>query len=162
MTLHIGKLFYQRGSTKLTVGQLLYSTRDIKYITRFFGMIVVLATTAHSIILGTLIFHTGSAAFKTVTTPSSELAQLGCFCSCVVLFHDLGYAPSEPDNEIPSFDVFLRLYWFYSCQPCCRFGSFMALAGAWVGKWQEESIGQGSQLIKILGSHLEARAGLMF
>jgi hypothetical protein len=77
-----------------------------------------------------------------------------CFCSCLVLFHDLGYASSELDNEISTCDVLLRLHWLYLYWTRCCVGWSMAVAGARVGKWQDESLGEGAHLNKILRSHL--------
>ncbi|CEJ57203.1 hypothetical protein PMG11_05904 [Penicillium brasilianum] len=84
ITLHIGKLFYQTGATKLTVGQLLYSTRDMKYLSRFFGMILVLSSTAHLMLISRLISYADYAAFKALKVPCLELVQLVSLTASIV------------------------------------------------------------------------------
>jgi hypothetical protein len=138
ITLHIGKLFYRTGTTKLTVGQLLYSTRDVKYLARFFGMLLVLATTAHWVLFIRLIYHSGPAAFKVMTAPSSELVQLASLIVsvlawCCFTIWDMRRVNLTTRSPLVMF--------FCGSIGCIFIGPAAVLAGLW--QWRERELENG-------------------
>ncbi|KAJ5377440.1 uncharacterized protein N7496_004849 [Penicillium cataractarum] len=138
--LHIGKLFYQTGATKLTVGQLLYSTRDMKYLSRFFGIILVLSSTAHLVLVGRLISYSDSTAFKAMTVPSVELVQLvslaiSVVAWCCFMIWDMGRVNLTTKSPL----VML----FGSFIACILVGPGAVLAALW--RWRECELEHGKK-----------------
>lgn len=142
VTLHIGKLFYDKGASKLTVGQLLYSTRDLKYLTRFFGILLVLATIAHWMLLSRLISYSGSTAFETVARPSTELVQLASLAIsvltwCCFMTWDMRRVNLTTRSPLAMF--------FCSSIGCIIFGPAAVLTALW--QWREIKLENGRKRV---------------
>lgn len=138
--LHIGKLFYQTGATKLTVGQLLYSTRDMKYLSRFFGMILVLTSTAHLVLVSRLISSSDFTAFKAMTAPLLELLQLVSLAVsvaawCCFVIWDMRRVNLTTNSPL----VML----FGSFVACILVGPGAVLASLW--RWRERELESGKK-----------------
>lgn len=138
--LHIGKLFYKTGATKLTIGQLLYSTRDMKYISRFFGMILVLTSTAHLVLVSRLISSSDFTAFKAMTGPSLELVQLVSLTASVVAWCCFMIWDMRRVNLTTNSPLVML---FGSFIACILVGPAGVLAALW--RWRERELEHGKR-----------------
>jgi hypothetical protein len=138
ITLHIGKLFYQTGTTKLTVGQLLYSTRDMKYLSRFFGMILVLSSTAHLVLIRRLISYADFTTLKAVPAPSLELVQLVSLAASIVAWCCFTIWDMRRVNLTTNSPLVML---FGSFIACILLGPGAVLAALW--RWRDRELEQG-------------------
>jgi uncharacterized membrane protein YqjE len=114
----------------------------MKYLTPFFGMILVLATTAHLVLFSRLIYHSKSAPFKVMTAPSSELVQLASLIIsvlawCCFMIWDMRRVNLTTRSPFAMF--------FYGSIGCIFIGPAAVLAGLW--QWRERELENGRKRV---------------
>ncbi|KAJ5111143.1 hypothetical protein N7532_001678 [Penicillium argentinense] len=82
--LHLGKRILGASSVKLSVGQRLFSSHDLKYLTRFYTLLFFLMSTAHLVLVSLAVPQVISDISALQIIGSWELTQFACLALAIV------------------------------------------------------------------------------
>lgn len=140
LLLHAGKRFYQNGAPQLSVGQLLFGTRDLKYVSRFFGIMFLISSTAHLLLVSMILPELGSDTRSFMIAPSLGLMQIGCLALTVMIWCTFVVWDMRRVNLT---QASLSLTLLGTLIGSLILGPAAVLAGFW--KWRETVLEKGRQ-----------------
>lgn len=135
---HFGKGFYKNSSVDLSVDQLLFGKRDMKYLSRFFSLILLVSSTAHLVVASKLVFQLTPDASRSVVGFAFELVQVGCLTLnvivwCLFVVWDM--------RRVNLTEVSLSMAFFGACIDSLLLGPAAVLAILW--RWREHALENG-------------------
>lgn len=136
--LQIGSRIFKNPSAKLSVSQVHFQSRDLKYLTRFYGCLALLAATAHAIFMSQ-VFPRSIADFSFLRlTTSWELVRLGCLSFvimgwCLFTVWDMRRVSLTRTSLVGGFVIITTVVFLV--------GPAALLAGFW--GWREHSLERG-------------------
>ncbi|KAJ5119894.1 hypothetical protein N7448_010563 [Penicillium atrosanguineum] len=140
LLLRLGKHFFQTDTEELSVGQLLFGARDLKYISRFFNIIIVVSSTSHVVLVSRLFPEAVSDIRSLTITPSVQLLQVGCLALVVVVWCTFTIWDMRRVNLTK---ISPLVTFFCALLGTFIFGPAAVLSGLW--KWREGVLEMGRQ-----------------
>lgn len=137
---HLGKCFYQSGAPQLSPVQILFGARDLKYVSRFFGIMFLVSSTAHLVLLSMVLPELSSGSRSLMIAPSVELVQIGCLGLVITVWCTFTVWDMHRVNLT---EATLPVTLFSALVGTVILGPAAVLAGLW--RWREYVLEKGRQ-----------------